>query len=159
WFESCSAPPTVTVKQLSGASVVGARASVHLGKEWDPVVVCGDAPVVAERHLRAGRLIVFADEHFLSNAPLSRTDHPRLALALFRSPATVEVVDRWITASAADPYRAIANSGLGPLLVQGLLWMLLWALARGLSFGARPEPGEAPRTAFSEHVRALGQLY
>jgi hypothetical protein len=158
-MEICHEPTSVVLDAGGKAQIVGAPLSLRLSEGWETVVSCGGAPIVAHLHIAHGDLYVFGDDDFLRNASLSRRDHARLLFSLLGHPRAVSLVDRWIAAGAGNPYRAMANSGLLPVLGHGLFWMLLWALSTGIAFGARKQLAEAPRTAFSEHVRALGTLY
>ena len=127
--------------------------------EWRSLVTCGGGAVVATREHDDGNLLHVADARFLTNASLAARDHARVVLEFLGTPNSISLIDQRIEAGTDSPYRAMARSGLLPALIQGLVLMLLVALARGASFGMRRELVLPPRRAFAEHVQAVGRLY
>jgi len=125
------------------------------------MVACGGLPVIAARSLgdADGSVLLLGDARFLSNASLATADHASLLLFFMGQPNVVSLIDQRVRAGADSPYRAMARSGLLPALIQGLVLMLLVALARGASFGVRRELVLPPRRAFAEHVGAVARLY
>jgi hypothetical protein len=156
----CADHPVVALEgPLHDAELTSHFWPVDLDDAWTRNVACAEGAVIATRDFGDGRLLVLSDPDFLTNASFSRELHARVFFTLVGAPGSVVLVDRLIGAGAASPYRAIANSGLGPLLAHGLAWLVLWALATGTGFGTRRDPVAIPRRAFSEHVRAMGLLY
>jgi hypothetical protein len=145
--------------EFEKAEVVYRGAPLSLEADWAPSVVCGGAPIIAWRTHGQGSVLLLADALFLSNASLAAADHARVVSHEISTPTVVSQIDRRGAAGTDSPYRAMARSGLLPALVQGLLMMLLVALARGASFGMRRELVLPPRRAFAEHVAAVGRLY
>ena len=141
------------------SKVVYHDAPLVLGPDWAPQVLCGGAPLVASRSHGDGTVILLGSARFLSNASLASGDNARIVVALMGQPALVSLMDGRIRAGTDSPYRSMAQSGLLPALVQGLVLLLLIALARGAAFGLRRELVLPPRRAFAEHVRAVGRLY
>jgi hypothetical protein len=157
----CTGPAQLAAPALvpGGAQLVGLQRAIVPGDDWSSDVTCGDAAVIATRPFGNGRILLIAEPDFTSNASLAAGDHARVLLALLGSPGLVQVIDRFTAAGAKSPYRAIANSGLGPLLGHGLAWLVLWALAAGISFGTPRDSVEVPRRALSEHIRAVARCY
>ena len=132
---------------------------LDLDQPWTTEIACSGRPLMATRNYGDGRIIAVADPDFLTNASLAHADHAWVFFALAGEVKEVSMIDRLVSAGASSPYRALLNSGLAPLLGHGLVWVVLWALANGATFGVRRDPPEPPRRAFSEHVRAVGRLY
>src|SRR5262249_24492876 len=105
------------------------------------------------------------DSSFVTNASLARGSNARVLLEALNVPKeqapdpSVALVDHRLAAGADNPYRALVNSGMAPLLFHGIVFLFLLALAKGAPFGARRELVLPPRRAFSEHVQAIGRLY
>jgi hypothetical protein len=142
------------------------------GEAW--VVV--DAPdgiarvVVQALSLGQGGVLAFSDPDLLTNGALilpdNRTflggspwvgvdlalwrlaDRPRLELATVAGPA-----------GGANPFSAMADARLLPLVLQLLLVLAVAALWRGWPFAPLRDPPSEGRLAFADHARALGRRF
>lgn len=104
-------------------------AELVLGPGWVPLVASGDRAQLALRHEGAGRWLVLADPSVLTNRGQQRADHRVLAADLSRwLPRPVAFAEG---VHGVDPARGalawMVREGLGPLLLQGLAWLLLLA--------------------------------
>jgi hypothetical protein len=157
----CSVPAQLAAPELvpGGAQLVGLQRAIEPSDGWSSDVTCGAAAVIATRIIGSGRIVLIVEADFTANASLAAADHARVLLALLGYPRSIQIIDRLTGAGAQSPYRAISNSGLGPLLAHGLAWLVLWALAAGISFGTPRDSVEVPRRALSEHTRAVARCY
>jgi hypothetical protein len=158
--EPCNEPPEAPSDSNWGyVKILPFGRSLDVDSAWKTEMACGGRPLIATRRYGEGRLMAVADPDFLTNASLAHGDHARAFFALAGKVENVNLIDRLVSAGASSPYRALLHSGLAPLLVHGLTWLVVWAVANGATFGVRRDPPEPPRRAFSEHVRAVGRLY
>ncbi len=108
-----------------------------------------------------GSLVVVADNDLLANAAMSMPQNARALVALARDTAPLRQVALLVPQGAppaADASEALAAAGLLPFLSQGLLILALAAWLHAARFGAARPPQADRRRAFTDHVRALGQL-
>jgi hypothetical protein len=119
--------------------------------------------------LDGGGVLAVADERLFENAALIVPQNANFGAAVLSAAedsgvfaighqARLEVASRTVS-KGRPPFRAIAGSGLFPLVAQALLvaGLVLWW--RGWSFGPRqPAPRES-RAVFADHIRAVGARY
>jgi hypothetical protein len=121
---------------------------------------CDGRPYVASASYGDGTITVVAESELFSNASLSVGDNAHFAVSLLNSPGhTLEIVGPWTGGGASSPLMSIRNAGLGPALLQLLVFALLFAWHYGTAFGKRRDPLGIARRAFVEHVQALGAVY
>ncbi len=129
------------------------------------VLLRGEAPVVTERAVGAGRIVIVADERLLMNAALVVDDDAAFVEGLlFRSASVgaakeVELVDAWTGAGSASPIQSIDRANLTPFLVQLFVLVGLLFLWKGRAFSRLRDPPAETRRAFADHARALGMAY
>ncbi len=148
---------------------------VWLGGAGTPLATSSDDPdawVVQALDLGDGVVVAVSDDRLFENGALVHPHNERfLGEILYSgqarfgwpvpSPARVQLSTRVALSNsgANNPAGAMANANLLPVVLQILALWLLAGLWRGWPFGARRDPPDEGRLAFSEHIEALGAQY
>jgi hypothetical protein len=114
------------------------------------------------RRLGQGKLVVLADDRFVSNAALASPDNAELFVTMLRlTPAAteVEICDEWTGVGAETPFSAVQQAHLTPVIAQLFVLLALLYLWKGRAFAQLRDPPAEGRRAFADHVRALGLAY
>ena len=128
------------------------------------VLVRGELPVLTERTVGAGRIVLLADDRLLTNAALVVDDNASFLLTLlFRSSIPpereVELCDEWTGAGAQTPLESVHNARLTPVVIQLMVLLALLFLWKGRAFARLRDPPVEARRSFADHARALGLAY
>jgi hypothetical protein len=104
------------------------------------------------------------DHRLFTNASLLVAENAAFLVALFSATSVlaIEFADELTGASPANPLEAVARGKLAPLMIQLLIALGIFGLAKGFPLG-RPREGRefwsGSRRVFADHVRALGLSY
>ncbi len=134
----------------------------HLARRLDGKGRPGEAVVAVYRELGAGKVIVFADERFLTNIGLAAGENAQLLVDILRLPTAsseVELCDQWTGAGASTPLQSVNSAHLTPVVVQLFILMALLFLWKGRAFARLRDPPAEARRSFADHARALGLAY
>jgi hypothetical protein len=141
-------------RELSSAP----RTFVRPAAPWRVRVRANGEPLVIERPLGAGRLVVVADGSFLTNAQLGKADAALLATELAGAWGRPVFDDGTAGRPFGGPSSYLVRSTGGvPLLALALLGLVIaW---HGLLVPARaPSPDDRPAPSLDDFVRSLGRL-
>jgi hypothetical protein len=136
-----------------------ATLEVNTLEAWT-VLQCDRRPVVAGLVWDAGQVLVVADPALFSNAALLVKDNALFWFGMLDPGAgSLEILDDWTGSCAATPLESLRAAGVAPVMVQLLLWLVLFLLWRGLPFGRLQDSPTHGRRSFADHVRAVGLVY
>jgi hypothetical protein len=114
------------------------------------------------RDEQAGKVTVFADDGWFTNAALAAGDDATFLVRFFtrmRPAHEVQIADAWTGVGAATPIEAVGHAHLTPVVAQLLVLLALLFLWKGVPFAALRDPPAETRRAFADHARALGVAY
>ncbi len=104
---------------------------------------------------------MFAEPDLFSNAALSVADNGAFLVNLLVNDEIddLELVTSMTGSGPDNPFESVANSRLGPLFIQLLVFLALLYAAIGIPFARLRDPQRRGRRSFVEHVETLGQRY
>lgn len=132
---------------------------VDLEPEWKTLYTCNGQPVLVERSLGDGSIVISTDTYFLSNEAMVKDRHPGL-LAWLPGGNTTIIFDEYHNGIDRDPgvVRLMREYRLTPLLVSLALLALLFAWQSAASLLPKRPSGSPENTAMEEGQSATAGL-
>jgi hypothetical protein len=127
--------------------------------DTNALITCNGAPLVSRKRVGQGEVIFLSNADLLANASLAAKDNASIVLGVLSGHGTVKFAGPMAGAGTESPYEALADARLAPLLWQGLLFLLVLYMARGMAFRPFRDPEPDRRQQFVRHVHALGRAY
>lgn len=109
----------------------------------------------------SGRIVVLADDHLFTNGALLAGDNAAFVVGVLSWLGSEKIgfVDAQGWHGPHNPFEAIANSRLLPILLQFMALMGIFFVHRGVTLGTPRNLIVKSRRAFTQHVQALGIQY